>query len=84
MLIGDALPVAQEIGRSVGLPSILRVADLKAAGAKGAAVGPLGGADGFAEVYPEDKFIVVQRLQTAGAGRHDRRRGERRARVAPG
>ena len=67
MLTGDALPVAQEIGRSVGLPSILRVADLKAAGAKGAAVGPLGGADGFAEVYPEDKFIVVQRLQTAGA-----------------
>jgi magnesium-transporting ATPase (P-type) len=26
----------------------------------------LAGADGFAEVYPEDKYIVVQRLQAAG------------------
>ena len=26
----------------------------------------LAGADGFAEVYPEDKYIVVQHLQAAG------------------
>jgi len=28
--------------------------------------GLLAGADGFAEVYPEDKYIVVQHLQAAG------------------
>ena len=68
MLTGDALPVAIEIGRGVGLPGIRRVADLKAAGARAGnqAVDLLAGADGFAEVYPEDKYIVVQHLQAAG------------------
>ena len=68
MLTGDALPVALEIGRGVGLPNIRRVADLKAASAVAGneAVDLLAGADGFAEVYPEDKYIVVQHLQAAG------------------
>ena len=68
MLTGDALPVALEIGQGVGLPIIRRVADLKAAGAVAGneAVDLLAGADGFAEVYPEDKYIVVQHLQAAG------------------
>ena len=68
MLTGDALPVALEIGQGVGLPIIRRVADLKAAGAVAGneAVDLLTGADGFAEVYPEDKYIVVQHLQAAG------------------
>jgi magnesium-transporting ATPase (P-type) len=68
MLTGDALAVAGEIAREVGLPNIQRVADLKAAGAKAGneAVDLLAGADGFAEVYPEDKFIVVKHLQAAG------------------
>jgi len=68
MLTGDALPVASEIARGVGLPNIRRVADLKAAGAQAGneAVDLLAGADGFAEVYPEDKYIVVQHLQAAG------------------
>ncbi len=66
MLTGDALAVAREIGAGVGLPNIRRVADLKAA-AKGDAAGDLlAGADGFAEVYPEDKYTVVQHLQAAG------------------
>ena len=68
MLTGDALPVAREIGQGVGLPDVRRVTDLKAAvaqtGNKG--VDLLAGADGFAEVYPEDKYIVVQHLQAAG------------------
>src|SRR5579864_4671686 len=57
MLTGDALPVALEIGKGVGLLNIRRVADLKAAGAVAGneAVDLLAGADGFAEVYPEDK-----------------------------
>lgn len=68
MLTGDALPVAREIGQGVGLPNICRVADLKAADAMAGnkAVDLLAGADGFAEVYPEDKYVVVQHLQAAG------------------
>jgi H+-transporting ATPase len=68
MLTGDALAVACEIGKGVGLPNIRRAADLKAASAKAGneAVDLLAGADGLAEVYPEDKYLVVQHLQTAG------------------
>jgi plasma-membrane proton-efflux P-type ATPase len=68
MLTGDALAVASEIAHGVGLSNIRRVADLKAAGAQAGneAVDLLAGADGFAEVYPEDKYIVVQHLQAAG------------------
>jgi plasma-membrane proton-efflux P-type ATPase len=68
MLTGDALAVAREIASGVGLPNIRRVADLKAADAQAGnkAVDLLAGADGFAEVYPEDKYIVVQHLQAAG------------------
>ena len=68
MLTGDALAVAGEIAREVGLPNIQRVADLKAAGAKAGneAVDLLAGADGFAEIYPEDKYIVVKHLQASG------------------
>jgi plasma-membrane proton-efflux P-type ATPase len=68
MLTGDALAVAREIAGGVGLPNIRRVADLKAADAEAdnAAVDLLAGADGFAEVFPEDKYIVVRHLQAAG------------------
>jgi magnesium-transporting ATPase (P-type) len=69
MLTGDALPVASEIARGVGLLNIQRMADIKAAasapgGSKTADL--FAGADGFAEVFPEDKYIVVQHLQAAG------------------
>ena len=68
LLTGDALPVAREIAQGVGLPNIRAVADLKAAGTQAGneAVDLLAWADGFAEVYPEDKYIVVQHLQAAG------------------
>jgi magnesium-transporting ATPase (P-type) len=68
MLTGDGLAVASEIGRGVGLPNIRRVADLKSASARpgNEAVDLLAGADGFAEIYPEDKYIVVRNLQSAG------------------
>ena len=68
MLTGDALAVAREIGQGVGLANIRRVADLKAADAQAGnqAVDLLAGADGLAEVYPEDKYLVVQQLQSAG------------------
>ena len=68
MLTGDALPVACEIGQGVGLSNIRRVADLKSASAQAGneAVDLLAGADGFAEVFPEDKYIVVKHLQAVG------------------
>ena len=68
MLTGDALAVARDIAQGVGLPNIQRVADLMAAGDQTGkkATDLLGTVDGFAEVYPEDKYVVVQRLQAAG------------------
>ncbi len=68
MLTGDALAIASEIAHGVGLPTIRRVSDLKAASARtgSEAVDLLAGTDGFAEIYPEDKYIVVQHLQAAG------------------
>jgi len=68
MLTGDALAVASEIARGVGLPNIRRMAYLKAPGGPtgNGALDVLAGADGFAEVYPEDKYIVVKQLQAAG------------------
>ncbi len=68
MLTGDALAVANDIAQDVGLSNIRRVADLRAAsaGAGVAAADLLADADGFAEVYPEDKYAVVRHLQAAG------------------
>ena len=68
MLTGDALAVAGEIARGLGLANIKRVADLKSSGVQGAMSGAdlLSTVDGLAEVYPEDKYIVVQQLQAAG------------------
>ena len=68
MLTGDALAVASEIARGVGLPNIRRAADLKEADASAGtkSVDLLANADGLAEVYPEDKFLVVENLQAAG------------------
>jgi H+-transporting ATPase len=68
MLTGDALAVASEIARGVGLSNIRRMADLKAASAQAGnkTVDLLVGADGLAEVFPEDKYTVVKNLQAAG------------------
>jgi plasma-membrane proton-efflux P-type ATPase len=68
MLTGDALPVACEIGQGVGLPNIRHMADLKTADAQAGntTVDLFAGADGFAEVFPEDKYTVVKHLQAAG------------------
>ncbi len=67
MLTGDALPVAQEVAREVGLATIRRVGDLAgSAGGAPAAADLAEGTDGFAEVYPEDKYTIVRRLRTAG------------------
>ena len=68
MLTGDALEVASESGRAVGLTNIQSVADLKAKNslAENNANDLLAKVDGLAEVFPDDKFIVVKHLQAAG------------------
>jgi H+-transporting ATPase len=67
MLTGDALAVANETARSLGLGPILRAGDLrdKQAATLDVKLTALT-VDGFAEVFPEDKFLVVQTLQRAG------------------
>ena len=68
MLTGDALPVAVEIGTGVGLPNIRRAGELSGTTSRADSERPafLEAIDGFAEVYPKDKFAVVQHLQGAG------------------
>jgi plasma-membrane proton-efflux P-type ATPase len=68
MLTGDALPVALEIGRELGLPKIIRASELGAAKMEGTASAgdPALRFDGLAEVFPEEKFQVVKSLQSAG------------------
>ena len=61
MLTGDALPVARAVAHELGLEDITRAPDLKAA-----TTADVLAAGGFAEVFPEDKFTIVERLQAAG------------------
>lgn len=68
MLTGDALPVAEKIARTVGLTNIRRMADLRnaEAGPSKETADLLVGSDGFAEVFPEDKYAVLKHLQASG------------------
>lgn len=68
MLTGDALAVARETARTLGLGEIVRAPDLRQAesSSESHARELAGESGGFAEVYPEDKFLVVKRLQSAG------------------
>jgi len=68
MLTGDALAVARETARTLGLGEIIRAPDLREAESSSAShAGELvRDSGGFAEVYPEDKFLVVKSLQSAG------------------
>lgn len=66
MLTGDALPIAKEIAASVGLgENVIRAADLKEFIKENPieATEVADRSDGFAEVYPEDKYTVVKSLQ---------------------
>jgi plasma-membrane proton-efflux P-type ATPase len=68
MLTGDALPVAREIARGVGLDHILRMSDVASAlqGDLKAGAAMALSCDGIAEVYPQDKHAIVKALQAAG------------------
>ena len=68
MLTGDALQIAQEIGKSVGLKNVRRISEVKDSGTDGNA-GPMNlleSADGLAEIFPEDKYDVIKQLQSTG------------------
>jgi H+-transporting ATPase len=68
MLTGDALPIAKEIAADVGLgDNVIRAADLKELIKENAidAAQAADKSDGFAEIYPEDKYTIVKSLQAA-------------------
>jgi len=68
MLTGDALPIAMEIARDLGIgEDISRVSDLKDLLKTDPAIAlrQMEKSDGFAEVYPEDKYMIVRSLQAA-------------------
>ena len=67
MLTGDALPVATEVARQVGLLKIATASKVDAAAHDHIdPASEIDAIDGLAEVYPEDKYRVVKHLQAAG------------------
>ncbi len=68
MLTGDSLPVALAVGKELGLGDIRRVPAHRVNGSASSAdvANLVGDADGLAEVFPEDKFLVVKGLQATG------------------
>ncbi len=69
MLTGDALSIAKEVARQVGLgESIISMGQLKGEIGSSPEVGARMAekASGFAEIFPEDKYLVVKNLQSAG------------------
>jgi len=67
MLTGDAMPVATEVARQVGLQKIVAASKVDAAAHDHIdAASEIDAVDGLAEVYPEDKYEVVKHLQAAG------------------
>jgi H+-transporting ATPase len=66
ILTGDNIAIAKEIARQVGIGSkIIRPADIKGL-SEDERVRIVGESDGFAEIYPEDKYEVVKLLQSRG------------------
>ena len=64
MLTGDALPIARQLATEVGLGErITRISDVKADLASGGRIDAIETSSGFAEIYPEDKYLVVKALQ---------------------
>ncbi len=72
MLTGDALPIAREIASELGLGTICPAAQLHSATQPASAGDSAPNKDvleqcgGFAEVYPDDKYLLVRRLQQQG------------------
>ncbi len=63
MVTGDSVPVAVQIARKVGLGS--KIVGIDASGIGGKELGAdIREADGFAGVYPKDKYMIVKSLQS--------------------
>jgi H+-transporting ATPase len=66
MLTGDNIAIAKEIAYQVGIGSnIIRLADIEGL-SEDEQVKVVEESDGFAEIYPEDKYKVVKLLQSRG------------------
>ena len=66
MLTGDNIAIAREIGIETGIGgNIIRAIDIENTG-EDARMMLAGRIDGFAEIYPEDKYKVVKLLQSGG------------------
>ena len=68
MLTGDAVAIAKEVAAEIGLGErIIRASDLKKFVEENAieAAQTAEKSDGFAEIYPEDKYAIVRSLQAA-------------------
>jgi H+-transporting ATPase len=66
MLTGDNIAIAKEIADQVGIGSkIVRLADIEGM-SEDKQVRVVGESNGFAEIYPEDKYRIVKLLQSRG------------------
>jgi H+-transporting ATPase len=66
MLTGDNIAIAKEIALQVGIGSkIVRLADIEDLSEE-ERVRVVGESNGFAEIYPEDKYRIVKLLQSRG------------------
>jgi H+-transporting ATPase len=66
MLTGDSMDIAKEISNQIGIGNnIIRMADIKDLSAD-QQLKTVNECDGFAEIYPEDKYTIVKLLQSGG------------------
>ena len=66
MLTGDSIDIAKEISNQVGIGNnIIRMADIKDLSTD-KQLKMISECDGFAEIYPEDKYKIVTILQSGG------------------
>ena len=67
ILTGDQLAIGRETARRLGLgTNFLSAEDLRAASTPGEPNPSLETVDGFAQVFPQDKFAIVDRLEREG------------------
>ena len=66
MLTGDSMAIAKEIALQAGIGgNIIRMADIRGL-SEDEQMKVVGESDGFAEIYPEDKYKIVKLLQSRG------------------